>query len=269
MPGTTATARSRHQRWAHSEQLPVRGRAASCGAVLIDICQSVQMLLRRSAVGAIAALGMLVPCAGLSAAAAPKGWPRLRAGEAYGIDVAAFQGHGAWPQVARAGISIAYVKATQGTSYLNPLFTADWQGARASGLEVGAYHFFSFCSPRRAEARSLPAAVPKDPSALPPAVDLELRGNCSTRPSASEVTTQPAAAVERSTGKTPLFYVGLDLAAHYKLAMLRMHSLWFRRTHRPSAASVAIWQPRALFQAKGIVGGVDLDIARLRTLRAS
>jgi len=111
------------------------------------------------------------------------GRPELKAGEVYGIDVACFQGQVNWFQVAGDGVSFAYIKATQGTTYVNPFFSTDWKEAKA----YGAYQFFSLCSSGLAQAQPFLAAVPRDPAALPPAVDLGLKGICNLRPSASAV----------------------------------------------------------------------------------
>jgi lysozyme len=225
---------------------------------------------RRSVLAALGALAILVATASSSGGAGPAGRPPLKSGEAYGVDVASFQGQVTWSEVARAGISFAYIKATQGTTYVNPYFETDWGGAKAAGLAVGAYEFFSLCSSGAAQAQTFLATVGHDPAALSPAVDLELKGNCSNRPSPSAVAAQLAAyvsAIEKSTGQRAIFYIGLDFAARYKLRILRLHPLWLRRTKRPSAGSVVIWQPRTSFAVGGIVGLADLDIGRLSTLR--
>ena len=44
-----------------------------------------------------------------------------------------------WTQVKAAGHSFAIVKATEGTTYVNPYYDRDVAGARAAGLTVGHY----------------------------------------------------------------------------------------------------------------------------------
>lgn len=46
-----------------------------------------------------------------------------------------------WPAVAANGYKFAYIKATEGKTYLNPYFAEDYAAAKAAGLLVGAYHF--------------------------------------------------------------------------------------------------------------------------------
>ena len=66
-------------------------------------------------------------------AARPAGLP--------GLDVSSWQGNVDWATVAANGARFAYVKATEGTSYVNPYFTQQYGGAYDVGLVRGAYHF--------------------------------------------------------------------------------------------------------------------------------
>ncbi len=67
------------------------------------------------------------------------------AGAAQGVDVAAYQHPGGvsinWGKVAKAGITFAAVKATEGTYYRNPFALTDLAEAKAAGLSVMAYVF--------------------------------------------------------------------------------------------------------------------------------
>ena len=65
----------------------------------------------------------------------------LAAGQTLGHDVSAHQGLVNWPQAAGSGARFTYVKATEGTGYLNPQFPRQYDGAHTSGLIRGAYHF--------------------------------------------------------------------------------------------------------------------------------
>ena len=58
-----------------------------------------------------------------------------------GLDVSSWQGNVDWVTVAANGARFAYVKATEGTSYVNPYFTQQYGGAYGVGLVRGAYHF--------------------------------------------------------------------------------------------------------------------------------
>jgi hypothetical protein len=58
-----------------------------------------------------------------------------------GVDVSHYQGTINWASVRSAGIQFAYIKATEGTTYKDPMFNTDYLGAYNNGVIRGAYHF--------------------------------------------------------------------------------------------------------------------------------
>ncbi len=62
-----------------------------------------------------------------------------------GPDVASYQHPGGasidWSQVKNSGRDFAFVKATEGTGYVNPYFSADWAAIQANGMVRGSYHY--------------------------------------------------------------------------------------------------------------------------------
>ena len=90
-----------------------------------------------------------------------------------GIDVSHWQGQIDWPAVRSAGKIFAFIKATEGTSYQDPAFPANWQGSKAAGLRRGAYHFFRPAQDPAKQADLFLRTVPQAPGDLPPALDME------------------------------------------------------------------------------------------------
>jgi GH25 family lysozyme M1 (1,4-beta-N-acetylmuramidase) len=60
-----------------------------------------------------------------------------------GIDVASYQKNVKWTSYKGQKRVFAYVKATEGTSYRNPYFASQYNGAAKAGIIRGAYHFAS------------------------------------------------------------------------------------------------------------------------------
>jgi GH25 family lysozyme M1 (1,4-beta-N-acetylmuramidase) len=58
-----------------------------------------------------------------------------------GLDVSEYQPSVNWQQQWNMGARFAYIKATEGNYYTNPIFTSQYSGARGAGLIRGAYHF--------------------------------------------------------------------------------------------------------------------------------
>lgn len=59
----------------------------------------------------------------------------------HGIDVSNWQGRVDWAEHARAGVSFAFAKATEGGDWADKWFARNWMGMRESWLVCGAYHF--------------------------------------------------------------------------------------------------------------------------------
>ncbi|MFF3276038.1 GH25 family lysozyme [Streptomyces chrestomyceticus] len=63
------------------------------------------------------------------------------AGTVRGLDVSAYQENVDWDAAAAKGAAFAYVKATEGTSYISSQFTQQYEGSARVGMVRGAYHF--------------------------------------------------------------------------------------------------------------------------------
>jgi lysozyme len=197
----------------------------------------------------------------------PQYRPPLQEGEEYGIDVSHHQGSIDWRRVAADDISFAYIKATEGGDFTDDRFEENWKKAADAGLTRGAYHFFTLCTPGDIQARHFLSVVPKDPEALPPAVDLELTGNCSDRPAVATVRLQLGEflrLLESETGQRVILYVSDDFEALYPVRQQLGRPLWHLRfLLRPNVEGWVIWQVMGFAHIEGIDGDVDLDVIRL------
>ncbi len=186
-----------------------------------------------------------------------------------GVDVSHHQGSIDWRRVSADGISFAYLKATEGSTFTDPALTTNWAGARAAGLRVGGYHYFTLCSPPEPQADHFLAAlrsVGAGPRSLPPVVDLELIGNCDPPPSRADLLPAVNAflnRVEQATGRRVVVYVHPDLERSHDLVGELGRRQWVRRLgDRPPPDDWWLWQRSDSAQVDGIATPVDLDVMR-------
>lgn len=103
--------------------------------------------------------------------------PKRSGARVEGVDVSAYNPRVDWTALHRDGVRFAWVKASEGTTWSSPRFTAQWAGARAAGLLTGAYHYARPAnSPGAAQARHFVrtgGAWTADGRTLPGALDLE------------------------------------------------------------------------------------------------
>lgn len=199
----------------------------------------------------------------------PEGPPvSLRAVNALGIDVSNYQGTPNWAQVAGSGRQFAYVKATEGVSYLSPALDAQYNGAASAGLSVGLYHFADSTTSPEANADAFSAQVNRLGAVqghLPPCLDLETgTGDLSgwaqrfiTRLRSNTGCVRVVVYSSASFFKTQIGESWMDSNIALWIAS------WGTVPGQPSYLTprVAIHQYANNGQVSGITGNVDLDFA--------
>lgn len=91
-----------------------------------------------------------------------------------GVDLSSNNGKVNWKLLA-ADMDFAWVKATEGRTYVNPYFLGDLKEARANGMAVGAYHYARPDSNSAAvEATHFLNVYRAQPGDLLPVLDLEV-----------------------------------------------------------------------------------------------
>lgn len=94
-----------------------------------------------------------------------------------GVDVSSYQGEIDWGILTSQDIKFAFIKATEGSSYIDEYFEKNWAEASKTDLRIGAYHFFSFESPGETQADLFCGTVTPVDNMLPPVIDVEYYGN--------------------------------------------------------------------------------------------
>jgi GH25 family lysozyme M1 (1,4-beta-N-acetylmuramidase) len=97
----------------------------------------------------------------------------------HGIDVSHHQDEINWEMVRKAGVRFAFIKASEGEEYVDPMFDLNMHGAVEAGVLPGSYHFFLPRYDPLAQARHYARTLQEnavDAPTLPPCVDLETPG---------------------------------------------------------------------------------------------
>ena len=71
-----------------------------------------------------------------------------------GRDVSVWQRNIDFKQVKDEGIEIVYIKASQGTTLVDPYLETNYKNAKANGLKIGFYHFLTATTISQAEAEA-------------------------------------------------------------------------------------------------------------------
>ncbi|MEP6976591.1 MAG: GH25 family lysozyme [Thermoleophilia bacterium] len=196
-----------------------------------------------------------------------------------GVDVSANNGHVDWAQVAQAGYTYAFARATLGHGDVDPTFEQNREGAKAHGLRFGGYHLpYPGSSTADQQAKEFLAVAKPQRGDLLPSLDIENKSPPDKAEAGFSVAELVAwlrawlAAVEREVGAKPIVYTNRGWwDSRLKNANFADHPLWL--AHYTSASAPTIpkpWTSFAIWQHSetGDIGGHKFDLNRCADLAA-
>ncbi|MGH2612071.1 MAG: glycoside hydrolase family 25 protein [Rhabdochlamydiaceae bacterium] len=181
-----------------------------------------------------------------------------------GIDISHFNQVTDFSAVAKAGIDFAFVKATDGTDFIDPKLEYNFNGCRDAGIITGIYHFYRPDKEPVDQAFILNKIAKKlNPAMI--AVDVEPSGNpdgwlkLSPQDRATSVKIF-LGVVQSNSGKKPILYSTEDFLGN-TLSNLRLDMpLWLARwSDKQPEKKWTFWQNSNSGKIPGIVGPVDTD----------
>ncbi len=185
-----------------------------------------------------------------------------------GVDVSYYQGTIDWTAAHADGVEFAFIRVSDGTTFLDPSFATYWADSRTAGILHGAYQFFRPNEDPIAQADLLLSTMgPLKPDDLPPVIDVEATGNLS----ASGVAAAVKAWVDHVTqaiGRAPIIYTGFYFWRDSVGAPdMTTSPLWHAQYTTASCPTIAppwndwtFWQYTDAGTIAGITqGGVDVD----------
>ena len=202
-----------------------------------------------------------------------------------GIDVSKWQATVDWAKVAADGVKFGVARTSDGTTYDDKYFTANWQGMKNNGIIRGAYQFFRPDQDAVAQAKfminKLKAAGGLQGGDLPPVLDLEKNGGLSTSGVVNAVD-KWIAYIEQNTGRRPIIYTGSYFwDASAATTKYKSYALWTAHYTTKSCPLVpnawskwAIWQYTDKGTVNGVSGSCDMNrfngtVADIKALAAN
>lgn len=188
--------------------------------------------------------------------------------QVHGLDVSHHQGRIDWEKLSLAAyqdypINFVFMKATEGTDFVDKTFHENFASARECGLVRGAYHFFRPDVSAELQAESFISQVRLEPGDLPPVLDVEVLGK-GGRKELQQGARIWLTRVEQHYGVKPIIYASSSFRkdylddsffdaypywiAHYYVSSLTYKGAW------------KFWQHTDMGKLEGVDGEVDLDI---------
>lgn len=185
-----------------------------------------------------------------------------------GIDISHYQSQISWPTLNEANIqghliTFVFIKATEGTSFLDKTFTHNFAAARDNGYIRGAYHYFRPDIDALRQAEFFIQHVPLQAGDLPPVLDVEEAGSLTAQQLAHGVSLW-LRVVETYYGVKPIIYTGLHFRKTYlDNPIFDDYPFWIAHYYREKldeGLSWLFWQYNDCGIIDGIQGSVDFDI---------
>lgn len=212
----------------------------------------------------------------------------------YGVDVSTYQGEIDWKAVADAWrdkdkesptygqvLGFAFMKATEGTNYVDDRFIPNHDGAKAAGVPFGGYHFFHFGQDPIAQAEHFLSVTYNRGGEVIPMVDVEGGGQdgLTDLHMLEFRLSQYNMRIERSLGGGQKIIIYTDYGDWNGFMQgtdaFSGHPLWIAEYNNDPAptlphgfSSCVIWQFTDHAKIVGIQGNVDEDVLEAPDLSA-
>ncbi len=182
-----------------------------------------------------------------------------------GIDLSSHQGLVDWEKVAADDqITFVYIKATEGATYHSPHYDYNVRHARAVGLAVGSYHYFTTTASVDKQVENFVRHATPDTQDLIPMIDVENVGSFTRRQLIDSVLVM-ARRLEDFYGKKPVIYSMATFYNTYLAPQLNEYPLYLGRYS--NAEPVIDWQGHYTvwqYSDQGVVAGIGhyVDMCR-------
>ena len=182
--------------------------------------------------------------------------------EVQGIDVSHYQGDIDWKKIEEQKIDFAFIKATEGSSYVDTQFRTNWQAAGQTQINVGAYHFFSFDSDAKMQAQLYMDTVGDLSGRMIPVVDVEYYGDKAKYPPKREIVVEELQEMlnllEEHYGVKPMIYTTYQVYYKYIKGGFDEYPLWIRNVYYSPNVDIGneweVWQYSDTAVLKGYQG---------------
>ncbi len=182
-----------------------------------------------------------------------------------GIDVSKHTGYIDWQKIKGQQVDFAYIKSTEGSTYLDPRFRYNLREAKEAGIPVGVYHFFRFHRSGKEQAENFLNHVNPDELDLPPVVDLEEWGQYNSSKNADSVSIELKIfidAVEEESDRRVIIYSDKSSFRKYIQGKFEENEIWICSLNGKPAIEQdwVFWQYSHKGKLKGAQGKVDMNI---------
>lgn len=195
--------------------------------------------------------------------------PVFAASEQRGIDVSQWQGRIDYAKVRDTGIRVVYMKAGEGSRFVDPYFERNYREARRHHLDIGFYHFVTArtVDEGRRQAHFFATLINERKIECRPAMDFEEFGDLSRR-EVNAIARAYMSELEKLTGLRPMLYSDASNVQSLWARHFARYPLWIADYGRDEPYTTGHWRTWEGFQYsdRGRISGIDglVDLNRFK-----
>ncbi|MBI6115968.1 glycoside hydrolase family 25 protein [Salegentibacter maritimus] len=181
--------------------------------------------------------------------------------QVWGIDISHHQQQIDWKKFKALQPDFVFLKATEGSTHRDSRYKEYKKKAEEQGAIVGAYHFFSYTSSGKDQARNFLKFAGLKKGDLPPVLDVEFTSGMPNKKSVQRELLAFIQFVEKEVGVKPIIYCECDYFDKYlKSELGDDYILWIADFWRKPRCKYQFWQKTDKFKHPSFKGTIDYNV---------
>jgi lysozyme len=156
----------------------------------------------------------------------------------HGIDVSKWQSNVNWENLHALNIeddtlqmTFAFIKATEGVFWEDPMFDDNWENAKRAKITRGAYHYFKPNLSATLQSKNFIGSVKLKAGDLPPVLDIEETGNKSKKELVKSLKTY-LGEIETHYQCKPIIYSNISFIETYLAGDFKDYQFWIANYYK-------------------------------------
>jgi lysozyme len=181
----------------------------------------------------------------------------------WGIDISHYQEVFDWERLKEHEPGFIFVKATEGTTIQDPKYTEYYKAIRKLDIPVGSYHFFTYKTSGKDQAKNFLSIAKLQRGDLPLVLDAEFAKTMPDKKTINKEISDFITAVYNKTKQYPIIYCAYKYYLLYlKDTLPKKCKLWIVDYRGKPDCDWTFWQITERYKIAGIKGYVDYNLFR-------
>jgi lysozyme len=179
----------------------------------------------------------------------------------WGIDISHYQKIEDWNKIVEHEPGFIFVKATEGSTHQDPKYPEYYQSIRKHKIPVGSYHFFTYLSSGKDQAKNFLSVAQYKKGDLPLVLDIEFAKKMPEKPTIEKEVLAFINTIYDKTKCYPIVYCDYKYHSRYlKDCLPDKCKLWIVDYRSKPDCNWTFWQITEKYTVAGIKGYVDFNL---------